>query len=352
MTLQPGYRLGVYEILDTLGAGGMGVVYRARDRKLGRDVAIKVLPDDPAGDPGRVARFEREARMLAAVNHPTIAAIYGAEEDGSTRYIVMELVEGETLAQRLAGGPLPIADALRVGLPDRRGARVRAREGHHPPGPQAREHQDHARGQGQGPRLRARQDDEPPVRGRHVALADGRHGDVDAGRDRRHTGVHEPGAGARQGDRPAHRHLVVRLHPLSRCSRGGRAFTGETIPDALAAILDRSRTGTRCPRARRSECGTSSTRCLEKDAGRRAARRRRRAPRARGRRSSGCRCCGRRSAPLGRLPWKLLGAAALGAAVAIAAYLCAAHTFRRCSRRRERQLAVLPFRNLTGSTAR
>ena len=115
MTLQPGSRLGVYEILDMLGAGGMGVVYRARDRKLGRDVAIKVLPDDPAGDPGRVARFEREARMLAAVNHSAIAAIYGAEEDGTTRYIVMELVEGETLAQRLASGPLSIADALRVG---------------------------------------------------------------------------------------------------------------------------------------------------------------------------------------------------------------------------------------------
>ena len=114
MTLQPGSRLGTYEIVDLLGVGGMGEVYRARDRKLGREVAIKVLPEEFARDPSRVARFEREARMLAAVNHPTIAAIYGAEEDGATRYIVMELVEGETLAQRLASGPLAIADALRI----------------------------------------------------------------------------------------------------------------------------------------------------------------------------------------------------------------------------------------------
>ena len=79
MTLQPGSRLGTYEIVDLLGVGGMGEVYRANDRKLGRAVAIKVLPEEFARDPARVTRFEREARMLAAVNHPTIAAIYGAE---------------------------------------------------------------------------------------------------------------------------------------------------------------------------------------------------------------------------------------------------------------------------------
>ena len=115
MSLQPGSRLGGYEIVGTLGAGGMGEVYRARDLKLGREVAIKVLPEEFARDPGRVSRFEREARMLAAVNHPTIAAIYGAEEDGDVRYIVMELVEGDTLAERLTAGPLPVIDALRIG---------------------------------------------------------------------------------------------------------------------------------------------------------------------------------------------------------------------------------------------
>src|SRR5262245_38369802 len=114
MSLQSGHRLGVYEIVGTLGAGGMGEVYRGRDLKLGREVAIKVLPEEFARDPTRVTRFEREARMLAAVNHPTIAAIYGAEEDGDARYIVMELVEGETLAQRLATGPLAVAAALRM----------------------------------------------------------------------------------------------------------------------------------------------------------------------------------------------------------------------------------------------
>jgi tetratricopeptide (TPR) repeat protein len=114
MTLQPGSRLGSYEIADLLGVGGMGEVYRARDMKLGRIVAIKVLPEEFARDPARVSRFEREARMLAAVNDPTIAAIYGAEEDGGARYIVMELVEGETLAQRLSSGPLAVPDALRI----------------------------------------------------------------------------------------------------------------------------------------------------------------------------------------------------------------------------------------------
>jgi Flp pilus assembly protein TadD/TolB-like protein len=112
MTLDPGTRLGTYEILGPLGSGGMGEVYRAHDRKLGREVAIKVLTEAFASDPSRVARFEREARMLAAVNHPGIAAIYGAEEDGDFRYIVMELVPGETLSEKLAAGPLPIPEAL------------------------------------------------------------------------------------------------------------------------------------------------------------------------------------------------------------------------------------------------
>src|SRR5262244_3503482 len=112
MSVSPGTKLGSYEVLSLLGVGGMGEVYRARDRKLGRDVAIKVLPEEFARDASRVGRFEREARMLAAVNHPTIAAIYGAEEDGLTRYIVMELVEGETLAQRLSNGALTLTDSL------------------------------------------------------------------------------------------------------------------------------------------------------------------------------------------------------------------------------------------------
>jgi Tol biopolymer transport system component len=116
MALTPGARVGPYEILAPLGAGGMGEVYRARDTKLNRDVAIKVLPDLLAADPQRRARLEREAQALAALNHPHIAQIYGVEESHGTLALVMELVEGPTLADRIAGAPkgLPVEDAIRI----------------------------------------------------------------------------------------------------------------------------------------------------------------------------------------------------------------------------------------------
>jgi hypothetical protein len=114
--LNPGTKLGSYEVVSPLGAGGMGEVYRARDTKLGRDVALKVLPQAFAQDPQRMTRFEREARALASLNHPNIAAIYGLEESGSTRALVMELVEGPTLAERLvAPGFGPARADLKVG---------------------------------------------------------------------------------------------------------------------------------------------------------------------------------------------------------------------------------------------
>jgi serine/threonine-protein kinase len=103
-----------YKILEKLGAGGMGEVYRAEDLRLHRHVAVKVLPDLFAGDPERLARFEREAKLVAALNHPNIAAIYGLEEAEGKRFLVLELVEGETLAQRLGRGPLPLDEALEV----------------------------------------------------------------------------------------------------------------------------------------------------------------------------------------------------------------------------------------------
>src|SRR5712691_4636349 len=106
--LTPGARLGQYQILTLLGAGGMGEVYRARDTRLDRDVAIKVLPDLFATDSDRLARFEREAKTLASLNHPNIAHIHGLEESGGVRALVMELVEGPTLADRIAQGPIPI----------------------------------------------------------------------------------------------------------------------------------------------------------------------------------------------------------------------------------------------------
>jgi len=114
LPLEAGLRLGPYEILGPLGAGGMGEVYRARDPKLNRDLAIKVLPEAVAADPERLARFQREAQLLAALNHPHIGAIYGLVESGGVEALVLELVEGETLAERLAVGALPIDEALAV----------------------------------------------------------------------------------------------------------------------------------------------------------------------------------------------------------------------------------------------
>ena len=114
MPLAVGTRLGPYEITGLLGAGGMGEVYRARDTKLQRDVAIKVLPEALAHDTDRLARFEREARTLASLNHPQIAQIYGLEESDGISALVMELVEGPTLADRIAGRPLPVNEALQI----------------------------------------------------------------------------------------------------------------------------------------------------------------------------------------------------------------------------------------------
>ncbi len=114
MTLAAGTKLGPYEILSPLGAGGMGEVYRARDGKLNRDVAIKVLPEAVAEDAERLARFQREAQVLASLNHPHIAAIYGLEKSGNLEALVLELVEGETLAERIAQGPMPVDEALAI----------------------------------------------------------------------------------------------------------------------------------------------------------------------------------------------------------------------------------------------
>jgi eukaryotic-like serine/threonine-protein kinase len=114
MSLSLGTRLGSYEIVAAIGAGGMGEVYRARDTKLDRDVAIKVLPEEFARDASRMARFGREAKVLAALDHPNIAAIYGLEDSGNTRALVMQLAEGPTLAERIARGSIPIDEALRI----------------------------------------------------------------------------------------------------------------------------------------------------------------------------------------------------------------------------------------------
>ena len=115
MPITIGTRLGSHEITALIGRGGMGAVYRARDLKLKREVAIKVLPDEFLSDPDRVSRFQREAEVLTSINHPNIAAIYDFEEAAGSRYLVMELVEGETLADRVQRGPLPLEEALDIG---------------------------------------------------------------------------------------------------------------------------------------------------------------------------------------------------------------------------------------------
>ena len=114
MSLSPGTKLAHYEILEPIGKGGMGEVYRARDGKLGRDVAIKVLPEEFAENEERLARFKREAKVLASLNHPNIASIYGLEQSGNTHYLVLELVPGETLAERISRGPIPLEEALDI----------------------------------------------------------------------------------------------------------------------------------------------------------------------------------------------------------------------------------------------
>ena len=114
MPLSAGTRLGPYEILSALGAGGMGEVYRARDTKLDRAVAIKILPEAFAADTERIARFQREAKTLASLNHPNIAHIHRLEDSNGGRALVMELVEGEDLAQRIARGAVPVAEALPI----------------------------------------------------------------------------------------------------------------------------------------------------------------------------------------------------------------------------------------------
>src|SRR5215471_14674688 len=114
MSLVIGTQLGSYEITSLLGKGGMGEVYRARDTKLKREVAIKILPEEYTRDLDRISRFQREAELLAALNHPNIAAIYDLQEANGSRFLVLELVEGDNLADRLQRGPIPIDEALRI----------------------------------------------------------------------------------------------------------------------------------------------------------------------------------------------------------------------------------------------
>ena len=191
-----GREVGGYRLVSLLGRGGMGEVYRAHDPRLGRDVAIKVLPSSVATVPERMARFEREARLLAALNHPHIGAIYGIAETDGLRGLVLELVEGPTLRERIALGLTP-PEALRIASSDRRRAGPGARERHRSSRSQARQRQDRIGRRGQSARLRHRQD--VGERGGRGPASDDHHDAEHAPRQPPRDGrIHEPRAGARE----------------------------------------------------------------------------------------------------------------------------------------------------------
>ena len=220
-----GSNVSHYKVTSKLGEGGMGEVWRAEDTKLGRDVALKMLPDGFAQDPERLARFEREARVLASLSHPNIAGIHGLEEVDGKRFLVMELVEGQTLAERIQQGPMPIEEVVRIAKQiaeavesahekgvvhrDLKPANVNLTPGWH------REGAGFRTGQGAGRRPDVRRQPQPGP----VAVADPDPGDDGAGRAAGNRRLHEPGAGARQAGRPARRHLGLRLHPLRDADR-------------------------------------------------------------------------------------------------------------------------------------
>jgi len=114
MTLTPGSKLGPYEIIGLIGAGGMGEIYRARDARLGRSVAVKILSSESSSDSDRLHRFEQEARAASALNHPNIVTIYDLGRDGSIRYMAMELIEGKTVRELLRGGSLPVRRVIEI----------------------------------------------------------------------------------------------------------------------------------------------------------------------------------------------------------------------------------------------
>ena len=215
MALSTGTKLGSYEVVAQIGAGGMGEVYQAHDTKLGRDVAIKVLPEAFAHDPERLSRFQREAKMLAALNHPNIATIYGLEQSGGTSYLVMELVSGETLAERVKAGPLGVEEALKIAVQI-----AEALEAAHEKNIIHRDLKP----------ANVKVTPEGKVKVLDFGLAKAFAGDAskrrslqfanaecrshDARSDPRHGGVHESGAGARKISRQADRHLGVWLRAV------------------------------------------------------------------------------------------------------------------------------------------
>jgi TolB-like protein/Tfp pilus assembly protein PilF len=269
MLFQAGSRLGPYEVLAPLGAGGMGEVYRARDPRLGREVALKLLPEAFARDPERIARFEREARSLAALNHPGIGAIYGLEDSGGTRFLVLELVPGQTLSERLRRGPLPVREALGIGaqIAEALGAAHRSGILHRDLKPSnvqvtpdgkvklldfglAKALEQEAAGPvvSEAPTLAA------PESAAGVVVGTAAYMSPEQARGRpvdQRTDIWSFGC--------------VLYEALS----GVRAFRGESVPDTLAAVLEREPDWQALPEATPEPVRSLLTRCLRKDPARR-----------------------------------------------------------------------------------
>ena len=257
MGLTPGTRLGAFEITSLLGAGGMGEVYRARDAKLKREVALKVLPADVSSNPDRLARFQREAEVLASLNHPNIAQVYGLEVAGEGTALVMELVDGEDLSQRIARGPIPLDEALPIARQI-----AEALEAAHDAGIIHRDLKPaniKVRADGTVKVLDfglAKVSETASATGsRHVSgvtaittpampfgIAQGiraRSRVTDAGHHPRDGRVYEPGAGAWARGRQALRHLGIRRACCTRCSSGGHRSRATRSPTCWRRSLTR-----------------------------------------------------------------------------------------------------------------
>ena len=259
-TMLTGRRLGAYQVHERIGVGGMGEVYRARDTKLGRDVAIKILPRHFISDPDRLARFEREARVLASLNHPHIGAIYGVEDAEGVRALVLELVEGETLAERIRApdrAGLPVTEALTIArqITD-------ALDAAHEKGIVHRDLKpanikitpdgvvkvlDFGLAKAAAAKARRRSD--------AVADDDGRRDT--RRRHPRHRRLHESGAGAWPGGRQAHRHLGVRLCALRDADRPTPPLRATRSRTRSPKILEREPDWTALPPSTPHSCAST-----------------------------------------------------------------------------------------------
>jgi serine/threonine protein kinase len=270
VSLTPGTRLGPYEITAKIGVGGMGEVWCATDTNLGRQVAIKILPDAFAHDPERLARFEREAKTLASLNHPNIAQIYGLEKTDSIGALVMELVEGPTLADRLAHGPLPVDEALPIAKQI-----AEALEAAHEQGIVHRDLKP--------ANIKVREDGTVKVLdfGLAKALESAPHSS-DASRSPTITSPAMTRMGVILGTAaymspeqasgtPADKRADIWAFGcvLFEMLTGRRAFAGDTVPDTIAGILEREPEWSALPGATPPTVKRLLTRCLEKNRKRR-----------------------------------------------------------------------------------